>query len=73
MNNKYAGGINHMKVKVDPELCTGDEVCTQVCPEIFEMQGDKAIAKIEEVPENLKDCAREAAASCPSEAIIIEE
>jgi ferredoxin len=62
-----------MKVRVDPELCTGDEICTQVCPEIFEMHGDKAVAKIDEVPENLKDGAKEAADSCPSEAIVIEE
>jgi ferredoxin len=62
-----------MKTRVNPELCTGDEICTQVCPEIFEMQGDKAAAKIEEVPENLKDCAKESADSCPSEAILIEE
>lgn len=62
-----------MKVKVDPDLCTGDEICTQICPEIFEMQGDKAIAKMEEVPKDLEDLVREAAGSCPSEAIIIEE
>jgi ferredoxin len=62
-----------MKVRVDHELCTGDEICTQVCPQIFEMEGDKAIAKIEEVTEDLKQCAKEAKDSCPSEAIIIEE
>lgn len=62
-----------MKTRVDPELCTGDEVCTQVCPEIFEMKGDKSIAKIEEVPDDLKQCAKDAADSCPSQAIIIEE
>jgi len=62
-----------MKVRVDPDLCTGDEICTQVCPEIFEIQGDLAIAKTEEVPEDLEDLVREAADSCPSEAIIIEE
>lgn len=62
-----------MKVRVDPELCTGDEICTQVCPEIFEMEGDKAIAKIEEVTDALKQCAKEARDSCPSEAIIVEE
>ncbi len=62
-----------MKVRVDPDLCTGDEICTQICPEIFEMVGDKAIADTEEVPEHLKDLVKEAAASCPSEAIIIEE
>lgn len=62
-----------MKTRVDPDICTGDEICTQVCPEIFQMQGDKAVAKIEQVPESLKDCLKEAADSCPTEAIIIEE
>jgi ferredoxin len=62
-----------MKVRVDPELCTGDELCTQVCPEIFEMEGEKAAAKTEEVSEDLRECAKEAAESCPSEAIIVEE
>jgi ferredoxin len=62
-----------MKVRVDPELCTGAEICTQVCPEIFEMQSGKAVANIEDVPENLRDCVKEAADSCPFEAIIIEE
>jgi ferredoxin len=62
-----------MKVKVDPELCTGDEICVQECPEVFEMQSDKAVVIIDEIPDNLKDSVREAADSCPSEAIFIEE
>jgi ferredoxin len=62
-----------MKVKIDPDLCSGDEICVQVCPEVFEMEGDKAVVIMEEVPENLQDSVREAAESCPSEAIIIEE
>jgi len=62
-----------MKVKVDPDLCTGDEICVQMCPEVFEMEDDKAIVLQEEVPEELQDSVREAAYSCPSEAIIIEE
>lgn len=62
-----------MKVKVDPDLCTSDEICVQLCPEIFEMEGDKAVTNTEEVPKHLEDLVKEAAASCPSEAIIIEE
>ena len=62
-----------MKVKIDPDLCTGDEICVQMCPEVFEMEGDKAIVLQEEVPEELRDSVREAADSCPSEAIIIED
>lgn len=62
-----------MKVKIDPDLCTGDEICVQLCPEVFEMEEDKAIVKMEEVPEDLAESVREAADSCPAEAIIIEE
>jgi ferredoxin len=62
-----------MKVKIDPDLCTGDEICVQMCPEVFEMEGDKAIVLQQEVPEDLQDSVREATDSCPSEAIIIEE
>jgi len=41
--------------------------------EIFEMQGDVAVAKMEEVPEELEGACREAAKSCPVDAILIEE
>lgn len=44
-----------MKVWVDEELCVGDETCLEICPEIFEMRGDVAVAKTEEVPPDLED------------------
>jgi ferredoxin len=44
-----------------------------ICPELFEMDGDVAVSKKDEVPEELKEACREAAESCPAEAIIIEE
>ena len=62
-----------MKVKIDPELCTGDEICVQLCPDVFEMQDDKAVVIMDDIPEDLQDSVREAVDSCPSEAIIIEE
>jgi len=62
-----------MKVRVDQTLCTGNEICTQVCADVFEMRGNKAAVKITDIPEDLEGCCREAADSCPSEAIIIEE
>jgi ferredoxin len=61
-----------MKVRVDKESCVGDETCVEVCPEVFEMQGDVAVAKIENVPKNLEEKVKEAAKNCPVEAIIIE-
>ena len=62
-----------MKGRVDEELCVGDETCVEICPEIFEMQGDVAVAKMEEVPEELEGACKEAAESCPVEAILIEQ
>lgn len=62
-----------MKVKVDRDMCTGCEICIDTCPEVFEMFEDLSRAKVEIVPEDLKDSVKEAAEDCPVEAIIIEE
>jgi ferredoxin len=64
---------DEMKVRVDEDSCVGDETCVSLCPEIFEMNGEVAKAKMEEVPENLQASCREAADACPVEAIIIDE
>jgi ferredoxin len=61
-----------MKVRVEEEFCVGDETCVKICPEVFEMQGDLAVVKMEEVPPKLEEKCKEAAESCPVEAIIIE-
>jgi len=62
-----------MKVRVDEEVCVRDATCVEICPEIFEMEGDVAVAKMGEVPEELERACKEAAESCPVEAILIEE
>lgn len=60
-----------MKAIVDPDLCTGCELCTQLCPVVFHMNGDVAVGG--DVPEEAEEEAQEAAEGCPSEAISIEE
>lgn len=62
-----------MKVRVDKDLCVGDESCVDICPEVFEMQDDVAIAKMDEVPTELQKKCREAAEACPVEAIIVDD
>lgn len=62
-----------MKAKVDASLCTGCGLCADVSPDVFEMQGEVAVAKVDVVPADAEDSAREAAESCPVEAIIIED
>jgi ferredoxin len=61
-----------MRVSVDEDSCTGCGLCVDVCPELFEMEGDIARAKVSEVPEGQEDCAEEAAESCPVEAIDLD-
>jgi len=61
-----------MKAFIDPELCTGCELCVDTCPDVFEMEDDLAVVKVDVVPDDAEDCAQEAAESCPSEAITIE-
>ena len=43
-----------MKVRIDEEMCSGDEICVEMCPELFEMKDDVAVVKMESVPMNLK-------------------
>ncbi len=62
-----------MRVRVDRDICGGDETCVEICPEVFDMDGDVAVTKMEVVPPELEEACKEAAESCPFEAIIIEE
>jgi ferredoxin len=62
-----------MKVHINDEECVGDGSCAELCPEIFKMEGDLAVVKKEQVPEELEDLVREAAETCPVDAIEIDE
>jgi ferredoxin len=62
-----------MRVTVDEETCIGCGLCTEDCPEVFEMNDEKARVKVDEVPQDLLKTCKEAAENCPVEAIQIEE
>jgi ferredoxin len=62
-----------MKVQVKDDECVGDGMCAELCPEIFKMEGDLAIVKKEDVPPELEDLVRKAAASCPVDAMFLDE
>ncbi len=62
-----------MKATVDKELCTGCGVCADTCPEVFVLDDDIARVIVNEVPEGAKESCKEAAESCPVDAITIEE
>jgi ferredoxin len=52
---------------VDQDTCTGCGACVDICPEVFELEGDKAKAV---GPNKCDTCnCQEAVDSCPVEAI----
>ena len=62
-----------MKVRIDVDLCSGCGLCASSVEEVFEMGDDGiAIVKMEVIQAALEKAVKEAAADCPSEAIIIE-
>lgn len=62
-----------MKAKVNQEDCTGCGLCVEICPEVFQMEDDKAKVKVDSVAqENAENC-KKAASECPVEVISIEE
>jgi ferredoxin len=63
-----------MKVQVSPDLCAGFSACLGVAPEVFELHDNGyAVARVVDVPPELEDAVREAAAQCPTGAISISE
>jgi ferredoxin len=62
-----------MKAIVDEETCIGCGLCAETCPEVFEMNDDKAHVKVDEVPADVLESCKEAAENCPVEAVQMEE
>ncbi|NQT46122.1 MAG: ferredoxin [Candidatus Omnitrophica bacterium] len=61
-----------MVAKVIDETCVGCGLCVDACPEVFVMEGDKAIVKGDAIPAEAKENAEKAKSDCPVEAITIE-
>ncbi|MDK2897626.1 MAG: ferredoxin [Candidatus Atribacteria bacterium] len=60
-----------MALRVDEELCSGCELCVEICPDVFEMN-DEGISVVKSGADENLDCVEEAIDSCPTSAIIKE-
>ena len=75
-----------MRVWIDQDLCTGDGICVEISPAIFQMDDD-GLAYVKEgdkifnpggpeglanVAENMYEATIESAEECPGEFIFIE-
>ncbi len=62
------------KVSIDQDLCIGCGLCADQCPNVFVMEDDgKAHVTSQEAAEAELECAEDAAMTCPTEAIKVEE
>ena len=62
-----------MKAVVDKNACIACGLCADECPAVFEMGEDVAVVIVSEVPADAVSDCREAAQSCPVEAIKLQE
>lgn len=70
-----------MKVKIDKDACIGSATCVGICGQVFELGGDGKAEITEEyrgekpiegeVPNEI-ECVKNAADSCPVDAILVE-
>ncbi len=74
------------QVKVNKETCIACGVCWALAPDVFELdpvtgktrirdpyrKSDKETESVGEIPDNLVESAKNAAASCPTGSIVVE-
>ncbi|HTT91358.1 MAG TPA: ferredoxin [Acidimicrobiales bacterium] len=74
-----------MRVWIEQDYCTGDALCEDLCPDVFEM-GDDGLAHVKgesaglvdgipavTVPPDLEEVVRDAEAQCAGECIHVSE
>lgn len=71
-DEEFAVRKDGYKIKVDRELCIGAASCVALAPEIFQLDNE-GIAIITDPDGTLFEALMDAAKSCPTNAIIVED
>lgn len=61
-----------MKVKIDSDICIGCGLCESICPEVYRMEGEKAVVYVAVVPSASEETCKKAVDECPVTAITLE-
>ena len=62
-----------LRVSADRTRCCGYGLCAQICPQIYKLDADGLVyLDTDVVPPELEEEAREGAAACPAEALVVE-
>ncbi|MDD4088113.1 MAG: ferredoxin [Tissierellia bacterium] len=62
-----------MKANVDRDACISCGLCESICPDVFELDDESiSVVKVDPIPSEFEDCAKEAEAECPTDAIHVE-
>ncbi len=62
-----------MKAHIDRDTCVGSANCTQICPEVFQLEDGKSKVIVDMVPKEVESKCKEAEAGCPVKAISVSE
>lgn len=61
-----------MKARVDRDFCMGSGICVGIAPEVFELDSE-GLSQAVNPDAGADDLLREAAESCPGQAIVLED
>ena len=60
-----------MKAIVDANLCIGCRLCSEICPDVYSMDGDLAVVMKDPVPAQSEAACQDAKDQCPVNAITL--
>lgn len=60
-----------LRTVVNREKCNGCETCIDMCPEVFAIENERAVVKLNPIPPELEGCAIGARDECMAGAITI--
>ena len=64
-----------MRISIDPDRCQGHTLCNLAAPHVFHLRDEDghAYVAVTELDADILAAARRAAATCPEQAILVED